>query len=184
MTAKVIQHKYIPRPQMAAFHARHHRWALIVAHRRYGKTVAVVQDMVVRAMRTQKPNAFYAYCAPYYGQAKQTAWMYIKDAVRDIPGTKVSESETSVLLPNGSKIRVYGADNPDALRGIRLDGVVCDEFGDWQGRASSAKNWRHLLRAHRHRGHRYRPRVHWRNGPGRNDASVHAEGERGEVHRP
>jgi len=42
----------------------------------------------------------------------------------------VSESELAVELHNGNRIRLYGADNPDALRGIYLDGVVLDEFAD------------------------------------------------------
>jgi hypothetical protein len=41
-----------------------------------------------------------------------------------------NESELRVDLVNGSMIRLYGADNPDALRGPYLDGVVLDEFAD------------------------------------------------------
>ncbi len=137
MTVKVIQLKYKPRAQLGPFHERQQRFALIVAHRRFGKTVGVVNDMVVRALRTPKQNAFYAYVAPYFGQAKQAAWTYIKEAVRDVPGTKIIESETSVLLPNGAKVRVFGADNADSLRGLYFDGIVLDEFGDMAGRVWS-----------------------------------------------
>lgn len=38
------------------------------------------------------------------------------------------ENELRVELVNGASIRLYGADNPDALRGPYLDGVVLDEF--------------------------------------------------------
>lgn len=55
--------------------------------------------------------------------------MYLKECTRD-SSVKVKESELSVELFNGAKISLYGADNPDALRGIYLDGVVLDEFGD------------------------------------------------------
>jgi hypothetical protein len=55
--------------------------------------------------------------------------MYLKRATQDTQ-VKTKESELSVELFNGSKITLYGADNPDALRGIYLDGVVLDEFGD------------------------------------------------------
>ena len=44
-----------------------------------------------------------------------------------IPGIKVNASELSVTLPNGSMIRIFGADNPDALRGGYFDIVVLDE---------------------------------------------------------
>lgn len=43
---------------------------------------------------------------------------------------KTSESELSVELFNGSRIRIYGADNPDSLRGLSLDGCILDEFAD------------------------------------------------------
>jgi len=91
--------------------------------------VACVNDIHARALYTQKKNARYAYIAPYYRQAKDIAWMYLKEATVD-SAVKVKESELSVELFNGAKISLYGADNPDALRGIYLDGVVLDEFGD------------------------------------------------------
>src|SRR5262249_38711880 len=47
-----------------------------------------------------------------------------------IPSVEYHESLLEVRLPNGARIRLYGADNPDALRGIFLDGVVLDEVAD------------------------------------------------------
>jgi phage terminase large subunit len=60
---------------------------------------------------------------------KQIAWDYIKHFAAPIPGVTVHESELRVDYPNGAQVRIYGADNPDALRGIYLDGVVLDEYG-------------------------------------------------------
>jgi hypothetical protein len=40
------------------------------------------------------------------------------------------ESSLTVELVNGAKISLFGADNPDALRGLYFDGVVIDEYGD------------------------------------------------------
>jgi hypothetical protein len=88
-----------------------------------------VNDIHTRALYTPKKNARYAYIAPFYRQAKDVAWMYLKEATMD-SAVKVKESELSVELFNGAKVSLYGADNPDALRGIYLDGVVLDEFGD------------------------------------------------------
>jgi hypothetical protein len=121
--------EYTPRDQFLPFHEREQRWAAIIAHRRAGKTVACIMDTVTIAVGTDKRAARYAYIAPFYSQAKQAAWDYLKFYTRDI-AAKVSESELSVELLNGSRIRLYGADNPDALRGIYLDGVVMDEFAD------------------------------------------------------
>jgi phage terminase large subunit len=121
--------EYQPRPQFTGFRERGKRWSVIVAHRRCGKTVACIRDLLTRALATKKVAARYAYIAPYYSQAKQTAWDYLKLYSRDL-AAKVSESELSVELFNGARIRLYGADNPDALRGIYLDGCVLDEFAD------------------------------------------------------
>jgi hypothetical protein len=41
-----------------------------------------------------------------------------------------NQSELWVELFNGAKIRLFGADNPDSLRGLYLDGVVLDEYAD------------------------------------------------------
>ena len=120
---------YTPRAQFEGFRNRSNRWTVIIAHRRAGKTVACVRDLLTRALATKKENARFAYLAPYYSQAKQTAWDYLKFYARDV-ATKVSESELQVELFNGARIRLYGADNPDALRGIFLDGCVLDEFAD------------------------------------------------------
>jgi phage terminase large subunit len=121
--------KYQPRPQFVPYHRRRKRWACIVAHRRFGKTVGTVFDLVTCALGTQKPAARFAYIAPFLRQAKQVAWDYLKQYVRPL-GARVQEAELYVELPNGNRVYVFGADNPDALRGMYLDGVVLDEFGD------------------------------------------------------
>lgn len=118
-----------PREQFRPFHERSARWTCIVAHRRAGKTLASVADLVTRALATRNENARYAYIAPFYVQAKAIAWDYLKRLSAGV-AARVSESELSVELVNGSRIRLYGADNPDALRGIYLDGVCLDEYGD------------------------------------------------------
>ena len=63
-------------------------------------------------------------------QAKDTAWTYLKEYGLRIPGATVHENELRLDLPTGGRVRLYGADNPDSLRGIYLDGVVMDEYGD------------------------------------------------------
>ena len=121
---------YVPREIFKDFHRRKARWAIAVAHRRAGKTVACVNELMLRAGRCRFPDARLAYIAPHLKQAKDIAWTYLKDHTGFIPGRRVSESELWVELPGGSRIRLYGADNPDILRGIYLDGVVLDEIAD------------------------------------------------------
>lgn len=120
---------YAPREQFRAFHARTQRFGCIVAHRRCGKTVACVADLMLAALNNTKTRPRYAYIAPLYKQAKDIAWPYIKDFVGDFQSfASVSETELRVTLPNGASVRLYGSDNPDSLRGIYLDGVVLDEY--------------------------------------------------------
>lgn len=120
---------YEPRPQFLPFHQRTQRFASLVCHRRAGKTVACVNELVARALYTSKKNARYAYVAPFYRQAKDVAWVYLKEATKEV-ASRVREADLRIELPNNAWITLYGADNPDALRGLYFDGVVLDEFGD------------------------------------------------------
>jgi hypothetical protein len=124
-----IKLKYRPRSVFEDFHDRKERWAVIVAHRRCGKTVACINDLIVKALLENKPHAQYAYIAPFYSQAKSVAWRYLERFSEPVM-TKANQSELWVELINGARIRLFGADNPDALRGNFLDGVVLDEMAD------------------------------------------------------
>lgn len=125
-----IELSYTPRPYFGAFHARDKRWSILVAHRRAGKTVAAVNDLIEKASYNTKPNPRYGYAAPLYNQAKQIAWQYLKDYAAPFK-PKISESGLFVELPhNGARISLYGADNPDSFRGLYFDGVVLDEYGN------------------------------------------------------
>jgi phage terminase large subunit len=101
-----------------------------VAHRRAGKTVATINDKIKRAITDAKPDGRYAYIAPLFNQAKDIAWTYLKQYAYPLLSAEPNESELRVDLINGSRIRLYGADNPNRLRGLYLDGVTMDEFGD------------------------------------------------------
>lgn len=126
---------YTPRAQFVDFHARHERWACIVAHRRAGKTVACINELIKAALLCNKPDPRFAYLAPYYTQAKDVAWNYLKKFSAVIPGVETNESELRVDFPNGGRVRLYGADNYDRMRGLYLDGVVLDEPADMDPRA-------------------------------------------------
>lgn len=130
MAVREIVIPYAPRPQFAAFHARSERFAVGVAHRRAGKTVACINDLVKGAITNTLPNPRSAYVAPLFNQAKDVAWNYLKQYAQPILAKPPNESELYVELLNGARIRLYGADNPDRLRGIYLDDVVLDEFAD------------------------------------------------------
>lgn len=104
-----------------------HRFCVLVAHRRLGKTVLSVNHLIKRAITDCKERGMYAYLAPFRNQAEQIAWGYLKHYTSQIPAISINEQKLSILLPNGATIRIFGADNPDALRGMYFDGVVIDE---------------------------------------------------------
>ena len=124
-----VELDYQPRDVFLPFHERTQRWAIIVAHRRCGKTVACINDLIYKAIMENKEDGRYAYLAPYYAQAKSIAFDYL---MRFSEPVRVNHnvSELWVELVNGARIRLFGADNADSLRGLYLDGVVLDEYAD------------------------------------------------------
>jgi hypothetical protein len=123
---------YAPRKAFLPFHGRAARWAVMVCHRRAGKTVACINDLLRRALTTEREDWRGAYIAPYYAQAKDVAWTYLRRYAGVVPGVQFNETELRADFPNGSRIRLYGADNADVrLRGIYLDDVILDEYADF-----------------------------------------------------
>lgn len=122
---------YSPRPEQKLIHAgvRKHRFSTVVTHRRLGKTVCAVVHLIMAAMENKLKLPRYSYAAPTYKMAKNIAWQYLKQYARPIPDTYFNESELKCTLPNDAIIQLVGVDNPDALRGVYNDGVVCDEYG-------------------------------------------------------
>lgn len=122
---------YTPRALFLPFHTRTQRFSCEVVHRRGGKTVSRVNELIKSGLTCTKDRPRFAYIAPYLKQAKAVVWDYLKHYSAPFIeyGASFNESELRVDYPNGAQVRLYGADNPDALRGIYLDGVVFDEFG-------------------------------------------------------
>jgi len=120
---------YAPRPLQASLHdeMQAKRWGVVVCHRRFGKTVWAINHILRDCIMSTKPNPRYAYMAPTYRQAKNVAWDYLKQFAGKIPGVRFHETELRCDLPTGGRISLLGAENPDSLRGIYLDGCVMDE---------------------------------------------------------
>jgi len=125
-----IEIPYTPRRSFSDFHERTQRWAVLVVHRRGGKTVSSINDLIKGALTCPHRAPRFAYLAPYRQQAKIIAWDYLKHYSNPVPGGKVSEGELYREFPNGGRVTLYGADNYEALRGIYLDGAVVDEPAD------------------------------------------------------
>ena len=122
---------YRPRPPQLQIHQalETHRWVVANCHRRMGKSVCAVVHKTVKATECQKPRPRFAYIGPTLKQARHIAWDYVKAVTKVIPGVEQRESEMAVNFPNGARVQLFGADNPDSLRGQYFDGVTFDEYG-------------------------------------------------------
>ncbi len=121
---------YRPHRWQREIHARLKRFSVLVCHRRFGKTYLAVNALIDAALRTAKHEGRFAYVAPFRTQAKAIAWDYLKRFSRPVPGAETSESDLAVSFPNGARVRLFGNDNADAMRGLYLDGAVLDEVAD------------------------------------------------------
>ena len=122
---------YEPRKAFMPFHNRTQRWACVVAHRRAGKTVAAVNDIIRAAITYQRPNGLFGYVAPFANQARRIAFDYFKYYSQPI-SKDGNESQMTITLVNGVKISLFGADNADAMRGLGFAGLYLDEYGDFR----------------------------------------------------
>lgn len=145
----LVEIAYRPRKWASRFHASLVRFAVLVMHRRAGKTTAVLNHhqraalddgWEAKRLRFLEPkftaadvkelcrNRKYGHILPTLTQARAVAWGPLKYYAADIPGHKPNEQEMSITYPNGNVVRLFGADNPDALRGHAFSGVSFDEY--------------------------------------------------------
>ena len=143
---------YRPRNWARRFHESLRRFAALVLHRRAGKTTAVINHHHRAAMDdawerrrllslrptltdhdltelTKPPGGrHYGHVMPQRNQAKLVVWDKLKYYASAIPGVRFNESELLVRYPSGHKFQLFGADDPDALRGPAFSGLSFDEF--------------------------------------------------------
>lgn len=124
---------YFPRAWQEKCHLARglYRFLVLVLHRRAGKTELALMELIEGALRCEKELGLFVYLAPLLKQTKAIAWARLKQRLRQLlvsGAATANEGELSVTFAhNGATIRLFGGDNPDALRGVRLDGVVIDE---------------------------------------------------------
>ena len=140
---------YKPRLWAVPFHNSWLRFSALVLHRRAGKTTAIINhlqraatndaweakrlkflapELNEKQIKELLRSRFYAHILPTYRQAKLVVWDMLKYFASPIPGIKTNEQELMVTYPNGAKLALFGADNPDSLRGIGPSGVAFDEY--------------------------------------------------------
>ena len=126
MTATAVRWVELTNPQADVFESDA-RFRVLVAGRRFGKTYLAAAELSAAA--GEQRDSICWYVAPTYRMAKDIAWRAIKQMVpRSQLAKAPNETELSLELKNGSRIALKGADNPDSLRGMGLNFVVCDEF--------------------------------------------------------
>lgn len=141
--AKEVTTGYKPRLLQRELHKSLRRANVVVCHRRFGKTVFAINEMIDQGLRLyaqrdpDRPRPRFAYIAPTYGQAKRIAWDYLKSYLGNIPGAVANEAELRIdisLFPddptNTLRFFLLGAENPASLKGIYLDGCILDEYGE------------------------------------------------------
>jgi hypothetical protein len=108
-----------------------HRFRIVCAGRRSGKSVL---SRIITLEWASKNIGTYWVVSPTYKQGKMIHWQEIQKEVPPTWVAKKNEVDLSITLKNGSIIELKGAENPDALRGVKLRGLVIDEI-------ASIRNW-------------------------------------------
>ena len=128
MTAQRLD--YHPRAWQRECHVRRRRFTVLALHRRAGKTELAIMELIDKALKCKAELGFYVYVAPFLKQAKAIAWARLKSKLQPLrqSALDINEADLAVTFKhNNATIRLFGGDNPDALRGVRLDGCVIDE---------------------------------------------------------
>lgn len=122
---------YKPRSWQARVHKRLKRFNVVVLHRRAGKTELAIMELIDACLKCDLEMPLFGYLAPFRNQAKNIAWGRLKHRLRALIAaglvTVLEGDLTVVFKHNGAELRLFGADNPDSMRGLRIDGIVIDE---------------------------------------------------------
>lgn len=122
---------YRPRAWQLQCHRARTRFTVLALHRRAGKTELALMELIDKALKCRLDLGLFVYVAPLLRQAKAIAWARLKHRLRPIAAMGACDYNEADLVVtfkhNGASVRLFGGDNPDAMRGIRLDGIVIDE---------------------------------------------------------
>lgn len=104
-----------------------HRFKVIAAGRRTGKSRMAAWALIVEALQAEKGHVWYV--APTQQQARDIMWSQLLELAHPvIAGSHVNNMQ--VKLVNGSTISLKGADRPETMRGVALKFLVLDEYAD------------------------------------------------------
>lgn len=120
---------YQPRKWQKDVYTKLKRFNVLVVHRGAGKSILCMNQLLRRALSGPQ-YAEYVYLLPLRNQAQRNVWTPIKRFCDPIPGVRYNNTTLEITLPNGAKIMILGADDPEKLRGLHLHGIILDEFAD------------------------------------------------------
>ncbi len=126
----IIKLPYTPRPLQRELHESLKRFNVLICHRRFGKTVFALNEIIKKAVENTREKPSYAYICPTRNQARQVAWDYLKTFLEPLGSAVTFYEQTLEVRFYGRVIRLLGASHADRLRGLYLDGVVLDEMAD------------------------------------------------------
>ena len=144
-----IEIPYAPRRWAITMHQTLTRWAVLVLHRRCGKTTATLNHHQMPALNDgwerarlarllpDSPPAHleellkgrvYWHVMPSYKQAELVGWKLLQQIAEPVLGRRFNQSKLRVTYKRGHSIQLLGADDPDSLRGPGLSGLSLDEY--------------------------------------------------------
>lgn len=115
---------------------------LVLAGRGWGKTLCGAHDIAHYAL--WNPESRIGVIAPTYSDARDTCVEGESGLLRVLPPSAVvkwNRSMGEMWLFNGSRIKLFSADQPERLRGPQHHRVWCDELGAWPNREAFDQLW-------------------------------------------
>lgn len=113
----------------APVHRSDKRFRVVMAGRQSGKTMTGIMEISHAAM--SQPRQILWWVAPNY-KVKDRVWRGLQDFIPQELIVKKNQVDLRLELENGSTIWVKSADAEDSLVSEGLNGVVCDEAGQWK----------------------------------------------------
>lgn len=115
------------------------RFRVLLAGRRFGKTILAVEELTFNALTIK--DARVCYVAPTYQAARDIAWDFLKHRLMDLP-IRINDSRLEIEI-NGSRIMLRSWENIETLRGQYFDFMVLDEVAQYK---NFWMNWQEVIR--------------------------------------
>lgn len=128
-----------PHLVQTAYFDSQHRFNVVPAGRRSGKTELAKRKLVMRALLGSGfPSPRYFAGAPTRDQAKRIYWDDLRALVPRSETKDVRATELSIKLTTGAEIVVVGMDKPERIEGSPWDGGILDEYANMKADAWQA----------------------------------------------